>query len=60
MFSSTPKKPQTPQKEFFSPRNPRNATSSRKNKHSSPFHSKPQKININMEIKNFNIYGQNN
>ena len=60
MFSSTPKKAQTPQKEFFSPRNGRNATSSRKNKHCSPFQSKGQKININMEIKNFNIYGQTN
>ena len=60
MFSSTPKKPQTPTKEFFSPRNIKDMTQSKKNKYTSPYNSKSQKININMEIKNFNIYGSSN
>lgn len=60
MFASTPKKPQTPKREIFSPRNAKDISQSRKSKYPSPYNSKSQKININMEIKNFNIYGSTN
>ena len=60
MFASTPKRPQTPKKEIFSPRQPKDISQSKKSKYSSPYNAKSQKININMEIKNFNIYGSSN
>lgn len=52
---STPKKIRTPTKKLHSPRE---VVLGRKRKISSPFTaSKSNKININMEIKNFNVYG---
>jgi hypothetical protein len=61
-FANTPKKSSQGHKEMVSPRDSRdwkNDGFSSKKKLETPYASRNQKININMEIKNFNIYSSN-
>jgi hypothetical protein len=61
-FTSTPKKTHLA-RELGSPRDSRNFKnefSSSKKRLESPYAARNQKININMEIKNFNIYSSSN
>jgi hypothetical protein len=55
MTVPTPKRPMTPNLYAVSPREI--GMQSKKKRTVSPYHGKSQKININMEIKNLNVYG---
>lgn len=62
-FAATPKKSHHLNKDITSPRDSRdwkNEATSSKKKIVSPYNTKSQKININMEIKNFNIFNAPN